>query len=232
MQEVTDAALRDARALVSGGASGVMVENFGDVPFTKAAVEAETIAAMAVVIAAIRSETALPLGVNVLRADSVAALGIAVATGADLIRVNVLAGAMLTDQGILESHAYQLMRKRAALRSNVAVLADVLVKHAQPLVPADIRQEAKDLRERALADGIIISGRETGAEPDEERLVAVRSVLPDTPLLVGSGLTVENAKRFARVADAAIVGSSIKAGGVVSNAVDSERVGRLVDAFH
>ncbi|HVT02518.1 MAG TPA: BtpA/SgcQ family protein [Thermoanaerobaculia bacterium] len=231
MQEVIDAALRDAAAIVKGDANGLMVENFGDVPFTKGPVEAETIAAMTVAIVAIRSETSLPIGVNVLRADSIAALGIAVATGARLIRVNVLTGAMLTDQGIIESNAYDLMRKRSALRGDVAVLGDVLVKHAHPLVATDIQQEAKDLRERALADAIVISGKETGAEPDAERFCSIRSVLADVPLIVGSGLTISNARRFSTLADAAIVGSAIKLNGVVSNGVDSERVARLVEAF-
>ncbi|HWW60088.1 MAG TPA: BtpA/SgcQ family protein, partial [Thermoanaerobaculia bacterium] len=43
LDAVIDAALRDARALASGGADGIVFENFGDRPFAKGRVEAETI---------------------------------------------------------------------------------------------------------------------------------------------------------------------------------------------
>ena len=54
--------------------------------------------------------------------------------------------------------------------------------------------------------------------------------MPDVPLVVGSGLTAENAARFAD-ADAAIVGTSLKQTGAVEAPVDRERVARLAAAF-
>ncbi|HKR64993.1 MAG TPA: BtpA/SgcQ family protein, partial [Thermoanaerobaculia bacterium] len=111
LDEVIDAALVDARAIVDGGCDGLVIENFGDKPFTRGRVEAETVAAMTRIVAEIAREVKLPLGVNVLRNDAQSALAIAAATGAAFIRVNVHTGAMVTDQGIIEGDAYATMRK-------------------------------------------------------------------------------------------------------------------------
>jgi len=163
--------------------------------------------------------------VNVLRNDAASAIAIAAATGAAFIRVNVHTGAMLTDQGIIEGRAAETLRLRAVLAPGVLIFADHRVKHATPLAAVDDDQAAKDLRQRGLADAIIVSGRETGAAPDAKHFARVRAAV-DGPLLIGSGLTEGNAQAFAD-ADGAIAGTSVKREG----RVDRERVERLVAAF-
>jgi membrane complex biogenesis BtpA family protein len=218
-------AVRDGRALREGGCAGFVIENFGDRPFTRGRVEAETVAAMTRVIAEVTREVKLPFGVNVLRNDAQSALAIAAATGAAFIRVNVHTGAMVTDQGIIEGDAYATLRKRASLAPDVLIFADHLVKHAAPLAAVDEVQSARDLRLRGLADALIVTGAETGAAADPARLATLREAV-DAPLLVGSGLTAENAHSF-RDADGAIVGTSVKRDGLV----DAARVEAVVRAF-
>jgi hypothetical protein len=230
MDAVIKAALRDVRALAEGGVDGFVVENHGDRPFFKNRVPAETVAAMTRVAAELARAVPLPFGVNVLRNDARAALAVAAATGAAFIRVNVLAGTYVADQGILEGEAAETMRLRAALCPQVLVFADHLVKHAKPLVAIDEIQSARDLRQRALADAIVISGAGTGAPADPVRLRRLREAMPEAALVVGSGLTAENAADFAD-ADAAIAGTSIKRAGDVDAPVDRERVARLVAAL-
>src|SRR5579872_839303 len=101
MTAVIEAARADAGAIADGGADGMLFENFGDRPFARG-VGPETVAAMVRVIVEVAADVRLRFGVNVLRNDPAAALAIAAATGAQFIRVNVHAGAMLTDQGIIE----------------------------------------------------------------------------------------------------------------------------------
>lgn len=221
MDEVLGLALHDARACADGGCDGIVIENFGDRPFTRGRVEAETIAAMTRVITEIAREVKLPFGVNVLRNDALSALAIAAATGAAFIRINIHTGAAVTDQGIIEGDAYTTLRKRAALAPDVLIFADHLVKHAAPLG----EPSAKDLRLRGLADAIIVTGSETGAAADPSRLRALREEV-DAPLLIGSGLTAENAAQFA-AADGAIAGTSLKTNG----RVDRGRVEKLVRAW-
>lgn len=226
MDEVIEGALRDASTIVNGGCDGFVIENYGDRPFTKGRVEAETIAAMTRVITEVAREVRVPFGVNVLRNDALSALAIAAATGATFVRVNVHTGAMATDQGVIEGDAYATLRKRAALAPGVLLFADYLVKHATPLGEVSV----DDLRHRGLADAIIITGSATGWAADPARLRAVREALPDAPLLLGSGLTPENASSFAD-ADGAIVGTSIKRDGDVHAPVDQARVEAVVRAF-
>lgn len=227
--EVLELALADAAAIERGGASAIMIENFGDRPFFKRNVPVETVAAMTRVISEIARATKLPIGVNVLRNDGEAALAIASAVGAALIRVNVLTGAMLTDQGIIESDAASLLRKRVAIAPGVAIFADHMVKHAAPLAPVDEEQSAKDLRLRAGADAIVVSGKETGGAVDTARIELLRRSV-DAPIVIGSGLTAENAATYRDLVDGAIVGTSIKSSDLDSP-VDEAKVRAVVKAF-
>jgi len=213
---VIAAAIADANALAT--CDGIVFENFGDRPFRKHA-GAETIAAMTRVIAEVKPR--LPFGVNVLRNDAHSALAIAAATGAAFIRINVHTGTMATDQGLIEGEAAETLRFRASLAPDVLIFADYLVKHATPVG----EHSARDLRDRGLADAIIISGAETGLPADARRLAEVRKQI-DAPILIGSGITADNADDYPD-ADGAIVGTSLKSGG----RVDSKRVARVVKAF-
>lgn len=226
IREVLDLAMKDARAIAEAGCDGFVIENFGDKPFTKSRVEAETVAAMARVITELASVVALPFGVNVLRNDALSALAIAAATGAAFIRVNVHTGAAVTDQGIIEGDAYATLRKRAVLAPDVAIFADYLVKHATPMGEVS----PKDLRLRGLSDALIVTGSATGAAADPSRLQELREALPDTPLIVGSGLAADNAADF-DAADAAIVGTASKRDGDVGAPVDASRLAAIIEAF-
>jgi hypothetical protein len=226
---VIEAALHDARAIAAAGCDGLIFENFGDRPFVKNRVSAETIASMTRAITEVLVDVRLPFGVNVLRNDAIAALGIAVATGAAFIRVNIHTGVMFADQGIIEGEAAETLRRRAAIAPDVAIFADHMVKHAIPPPGTDPVQSAKDLRLRGLADAIIVSGVETGAPPDAGRLDSIRAAV-DAPILIGSGLTVENVRGYSG-ADGAIVGTTIKRDGNVDEPVDRSRAARLVEAF-
>ena len=229
LQATVDAACLDLEAIMAGGASAVMVENFGDRPFFSNRVPLETVAAMTRVLAELRSLTKLPIGVNVLRNDALAALAVANAVDAQFIRVNVLVGAMLTDQGVIEGEAATVLRKRRELGLDAAIFADHLVKHASPLTAIDPRQLAKDLHLRGLADAVIISGRETGSPPDPDMLRELRETI-EAPIVIGSGVGEGNVGDF-RDADAVIVGTAIKQNGDVDQPVDAARVERLVRAF-
>jgi membrane complex biogenesis BtpA family protein len=226
---VVRAALRDAKALVEGGMTALLVENYGDVPFTGGRVPAMTVAAMTRCARAIRETfPRMPLGVNVLRNDGLSALAIAVAVGASFIRVNVLSGVAVTDQGLVEGIAHDLMRARRDLRANVHVLADVNVKHATPLGAGDLGMAARDLVSRALADGLIVTGAATGMPPPSAEIEAVRRAVPETPLWIGSGVTQSTVADALDAAEGVIVGTALKRGSVTTAPVDVRRVRRLV----
>ena len=230
MGGVVRAALDDARALAEGGADALVVENHGDVPFTAGRVDAASVAGMAVAIAEIRRQLSLPIGVNVLKNDVRSALAVAAATGARFVRVNVHVGAVAADQGVIQSEAHDTLRYRRLLGLDIRILADVQAKHGVPLAPVPIEQEARDCWERGLADALVVSGVATGQPTPMSDLKRVRGAVPEAPLLVGSGATAETVAELLSVADAVIVGTSLKRDGRLANPVDVERVRRLVAA--
>lgn len=227
---IRDRALTDAAILVEGGVHALVIENFGDTPFYPQVVPPQTIASMTTIIAALRQAVPVPLGVNVLRNDGLAALAIAQATGAAFIRVNVLCGARVTDQGLVEGKAHEILRARAHWQAAVEILADVQVKHSAPLAVRSVGEEVHDLVDRAGAQGVIVTGQATGHSPEVMELQAVQRAA-DCPVLVGSGVTADSLSLYWPWADGYIVGSSLKQHGLASDVVDRERVTRFMDRW-
>jgi hypothetical protein len=223
---IIDFAVRDAIAYERGGADGVFIENFGDVPFTKGSVGPETIAAMAAAGRAVRDAVKFSIGFNVLRNDAKAALALCAACGGSFIRVNVHAGAMLTDQGLIEGNAYETLRYRKSICPEAAIFADVHVKHAVPLGDWSIEDAARDTIERGLADALVVSGAGTGLATDAEDVNRVRRACPEARIFLGSGVALSNVTNYSE-ANGFIVGSSLKRNGTLSNPVDSRRVAAL-----
>lgn len=226
-------ALADAAVLASGGATGLILENFGDAPFAREAVEPHVVAAMAVLAAEIRERhPGLSLGINVLRNDARAALGIAAAVGAHWVRVNVLAGAAVTDQGLIQGDAHHWLRYRRELGAEgVGLLADVHVKHARPLAGGPIGEAAADLVHRAGAAVLIVTGRATGAEVDAGEVEAVQAAVPGAPVWLGSGVTEGSARAWRGRVQGAIVGTALHAGGDVRAPLELARVERMARAL-
>jgi hypothetical protein len=232
MDAVVGAALADARALVDGGMDAVLIENHGDVPFTPLRVDAATVAAMSVAAHALRRALPeIPLGINVLKNDARSALAVATAVGARFIRVNVHAGAVVADQGVVQSDAYATLRDKRLLAVDALLFADVQGKHAVPLAPVELEQEARDLVHRGLADALVGTGIATGEPTALGDVKRVRGAVGQSvPLLVGSGVTPGTIAETLTLADAVIVGTSLKQDGDVMKPVDPARVRKLVAA--
>ncbi|MGB0766476.1 MAG: BtpA/SgcQ family protein [Phycisphaeraceae bacterium] len=232
LASVIDAAVADALTWEKAGADGLMMENFGDVPFYKGDVPRETVAAMTRVACALRGAVpGLPLGINVLRNDALSALAIAAAVGASHIRVNVLSGSAVTDQGVIEGRAAELMRYRRSLGAeHVKVLADVRVKHAAPLASRPLRDEVEELVRRAGADAVIVSGTGTGKPTDPSHAAEVKRYADDVPVLIGSGADANSIPQLKGACDGFIVGSAAKPGGNIDQPVDLGLATRVIQA--
>ena len=230
MASIREAVLRDAQALAEGGVHGLMMENFGDTPFYPGRVPAHVVATMTALAAEVkRAVPKLPLGINVLRNDGLSALSIAQAVGAQFIRVNVLCGARVADQGLLQGIAHDLLRLRAELKAQaIRIFADVDVKHSAALAPRAIEDEVDDTLQRGLADALIVSGAGTGKATDPEKVRLVKAAAKDAPVFLGSGVTPNALPRLLPHADGFIIGTYLKKDGVASNAVDVNRVRELV----
>lgn len=225
---------RDAEALAAAGFDAVLVENFGDAPFFRGRVPAETVAAMAVLADEARRVSGLPLGVNVLRNDGLSALAVAAATGARFVRVNVLVGARVTDQGVIASEAAELLRLRRALDAQrVSLVADVGVKHSAPLAGhGSLEEEAVEAVERSLANALVVTGARTGEEASEADVARVKAASHGRPVWLGSGVRAETLGRWLSLADGVIVGSDLREGGRAGGPIDPARARRFAAARH
>lgn len=234
--KVRDLLLRDADALAEGGVDGLMIENFGDVPFYPGRVPAHVVAHVTAMALEVRKRVGekLPLGINVLRNDGLSALAVAHAVGAQYIRVNVLSGARVTDQGVIQGIAHDLLRERAALgaTNTIKIFADVDVKHSAPLAARPLVDEVDDTLERGLADALIVSGAGTGKATDPAHVAAVKkaaSAHGSAPVFIGSGVLVKTVGDYFAHCDGFIVGTALKRDGVAANEVDVARVRELMN---
>lgn len=230
LDAVVRTAVSEADVLARAGFDAVIVENFGDAPFAADAVPPETIAALGIVVDHVARSIPIPVGVNVLRNDAMAALGIAAAAGAAFVRINVLSGTYATDQGMITGRAHDVLRRREQLAPSVGIAADVHVKHAVPISQPDLALAAAETAYRGGADVLIVSGSATGKAADLDAVRRVREAVPDRHVWIGSGVTARTVRACLDVADAVVVGTSLKRGARTTAALDARRVRTLVEA--
>jgi hypothetical protein len=231
LEAIVEAAGADARVYAAAGFHGIVIENIGDRPFLKRTVGPEVVAAMAAVGREVRRAGSLPLGVQVLAGANREALAVALACGARFIRAEGFVFAHVADEGLMQSDAGELLRYRRAIgAAEVRVFADVKKKHSAHALTADVDLAATaQAAEFFLADGVVVTGTVTGEPADPAHVQAVSRAV-GIPVLVGSGASAENLGLYPE-ADAFIVGSSLKQGGVWSGALDPARVQALARAF-
>jgi membrane complex biogenesis BtpA family protein len=228
--QILDQILRDAETLSTNGVDGLMMENFGDVPFYPTRVPAYVVAFMTAIACDVRKRFDLPLGINVLRNDGLSALAVAQASGAAFIRVNVLCGARVTDQGVIQGIAHDLLRERAVLNAtNIKIMADVDVKHSAALAPRPIEDEVDDTLERGLADALIVSGAGTGKATDPAKAKQFKAHAGDrAAIFIGSGASLATIDALLPHVDGFIIGTAFKRDGNPNHPVDSSRVRELM----
>ncbi len=231
LEAVIEHALRDAEALISGGVDALMVENMWDLPYYVGMdVPPEEMTAQAVAARSVVEAVDAPVGINVIHNGGRVTLSIAVAAGADFIRVCLLTGARVWDTGEFDRGcAAELLRWRKNLGAeHIKLFADVDKKHSVAFPGIDLATHI-EWTEFYLADALIVSGKMTGAAPELEKVRRARE-LTTRPILMGSGTTIDNVAEFLQYADGAIVGTALKVDGIAENLVDVERVKRYMEA--
>ena len=227
-----DQALSEAQIYRDCGVHALMVENMHDVPYLRAP-GPEIVAAMAVVAHEIKkAHPNLSLGIQILAGANREALSAALAAGADFVRAEGFVFGHVADEGYIDACAGELLRFRKSIGAErVAVFADVKKKHSSHAVTADVDVvQTAHAAEFFLADGVILTGAATGEAASLAELRAVSEAVR-IPVVVGSGITAENVRDYAPLADALVVGSYFKQGGRWDNPLDPDRVRRLMDAL-
>ena len=230
--ELMELAMQEASVYRDGGVDAVMIENMHDTPYQRAAVGAEIVAAMAVIGRAVKTESRLPTGVQVLAAANTEAMAVAHAAGLDFIRAEGYAFAHVADEGLIQASAAELLRYRRHIGAErVEVWADIKKKHSAHAITADISLgEMAAAVEFMRGDAVIVTGSVTGEPPSAKDLRDAKAH-SSLPVLLGSGLSPDNIADYYALADGFIVGSSFKTDGHWTNGVEIVRVHRLMDAL-
>ncbi|XP_014798019.1 PREDICTED: uncharacterized protein F13E9.13, mitochondrial-like isoform X2 [Calidris pugnax] len=229
LTQIIDQACQEAATYKDAGVDGLIVENMHDVPYTLCP-GPEVTAAMAVVSAAVRQTCPrLALGVQVLSAANRQALAVALAAGLDFIRAEGFVFSHVADEGIINACAGNLLRYRKQVGAeNIQIFADIKKKHSAHALTADVSvAQTASAAEFFLADGVVLTGTATGLPADPRELKEVKHAVK-IPVLIGSGVTLENVRDYLD-ANALIIGSYFKKEGYWANGVDPDRVKRFME---
>ena len=220
------AAAKDLAALQAAGFDAVMFGNENDRPYELEVDRAST-ATMAYVIGQLRSEIAVPFGVNMLW-DPMSTIALAAATGADFVR-EIFTGSYASDMGPWTPNAGKAMRYRNRLgRGDLAMLFNVSAEFAYSLDQRSLPDRARSAVFSSIPDAVLVSGQMTGEAAAISDLEAVKAVLPGTPVLANTGVKHDTVAEVLEVADGCIVGSSLKVDGNTWNAVEPERAAEFM----
>lgn len=221
IENIVEFAMSEAKIYAENGFDGIILENYGDVPYYPDRVGPETVAIMTYIASEIIKNVKIFLGIQVMKNDPIASISIAHTVGGKFVRVNNL-----------EEKTYEIQKFRKVLRAEeVKIFADV--EHAL-IGNRDITRVAEDLAYYDLADAIIISGgfpgfrgRRVNIEDIEK--IKGRAAFSNFPILVAGGINKDNVQEYLKVCDGIIIATSLKIDGVTTNPLDPFRVKKFME---
>lgn len=230
VEKIIEQAVQDAKTLAAAGCSGVIVENMGDAPFGIQMDEPQ-IAVLAIAADHVKRAVSIPVGIDAAMNDFRSNFAIAKAVGAQFVRIPVFVDTVEFYGGIIRPVAREAVAYRHALGCDaVAIMADIQVKHTHMLLSeVSIEDSARNAQDCG-ADAIIVTGRYIGTETPMDIIKRVKKVIR-LPLIVASGVKPENIKEQLEIANGAIIGSSLKAGGVLSNPISEDLCKEIFEAM-
>lgn len=228
---ILDQAVQDAVTLEKAGVDAIIVENMGDDPFA-ALLETPQIAALSAVTALVKKAVKIPVGVDAAFNDCVASLSIAKINGCDFVRIPVFVDSVEFYGGMITPCARLCMQTRKNLDAeNIMVLADVQVKHTNMVLPQVTIESSAKAAAGCGADAIIVTGTAIGIETPIEMIQRVKKVVK-LPVIAGSGVNANNIDEQLNIADGAVIGSSLKKDGVLSNPISYDLVREVLDGLN
>jgi membrane complex biogenesis BtpA family protein len=231
---IIEHAVAEAKVYKEAGIDAIAIENMHDVPYLNKVVGPEVVSVMAIIGYEVKRAVGLPTGIQILAAANKEAIAVAHAGGLDFVRAEGFVFAHVADEGIMSSCAGEILRYRKQIGADsVLVWTDIKKKHSSHSITADVSiKETATAAEYFLSDGVIVTGAATGQEASIEEIRACKQGVNDIPVLVGSGVTLENLEDYLDVCDGLIVGSYFKTNGDWMLPVNLERTKKFMDKVH
>ena len=215
METVAAHAREDLLALQEGGVDGVLFSNEFSLPYQRH-MSFVTPAAMARVIGELKSELAVPYGVDCI-SDGAATLELAAAVDAKFVR-GTFCGVYVGDGGLYDNDFSALLRRKAALHlDELKMLYFINPESDRNLDTRPLADIASSTIFKAHPDGLCISASAAGQDVDEELMAAVKKKNPEVVVLCNTGCRPDTIARKLSVSDAAVVGTTFKENGKLEN---------------
>ena len=231
-QRVMDQALADLEVYKKTGVDSILFENDHDLPYIQPPLDEKGIALMTKIVKEARGRFDGPMGIQMLEAANITSLEIAAEADLDYIRVEAYVFAHVGGSGIINGSAGKILRRRKELKAeHIKIFADVKKKHGSHslTIDLDIKDEIMQA-EFFLVDGVIVTSRFTGINPDKNDLIKAKSATK-LPVLIGSGMSAENIQDYLPLADGFIVGSYFRKEGKFLEKLEPERLNTFMKAL-
>jgi uncharacterized protein len=228
--QILETAVQEAEAYLKAGIDALMIENMHDLPYLNRQVGPEIVAQMSIIAHEIGKLSKVPCGIQILAGANHQALAVAVAAGLAFIRVEGFVFSHIADEGQMDACAGELLRYRRQLEAQqILVLTDIKKKHSAHAITQDVNiVETAEAAAFFQSDGLILTGSSTGKAASLQEIEAVKAAVT-LPVLVGSGVDIDNLEAYLSRADALIIGSHFKVAGAWQNTVDYERCARFME---
>ena len=211
--EIDERVKREVDLYVNGGVSAVIVENyFGTYD--------DMVRALEYVRA---QELPIPYGINCLNCDPMG-FELAMNYGGSFVQLDSVVGHVKPRDEASIAAFLNLYRSRFAGK----VLGGVRFKY-QPMLSENTVEEDLVIS-KGRCDAVCVTQDATGQETSMDKIEQFRAALGDFPLIVGAGVTPENAHKSLAVADGAIVGSYFKDTYKDDGDVSAEHIAALMAA--
>ncbi len=217
---ILEQVMAEAQMIADMGFDGFILQNMHDGPVSQTA-RPETIGFMTRLGVELRRHFPdLVLGILV-NWDGLASLAVAEAVDADFVRVEHLyTGVSIANTGLMSGQCAAICEMRKRLGSRIPVFADVQEVNSTYLMAKPKAQAAVDVVRSAFADGVFVSGSNTGESLQYVR--EIKALLPGVPVFLGGGATGDNIRELMTHYDGVSVATWIKNGNM-RNPIDKDR---------
>lgn len=231
-RKIIKQAISDLKHYEKAGVDSVLLENDHDLPYIKPPLPSESILLMTRVAKEVRKRFNNPIGIQMLEAANVTSLEIAAKADLDYIRAEGYVFAHVGGSGIVEGSGGKILRRRKELGvEHIKVFGDVKKKHCSHSLTSDLDITDEIIQaEFFLVDGIVVTSKLTGVEPNKRDLVKAKKVTK-LPIIIGSGMSPNNIKSYLPLADGFIVGTTFRKGNQFLGELEPDRLNKFMKIF-
>ena len=207
-------ALRDAKALADGGATGCLVQTVERVYPTNDEADYARVVGVGNIVRAIVQETRpdFQIGVQIMTNALQASVAVAKVCGGSFLRCFALIGQSLSPWGMIEAKPIDFLRYRQSINAtNVKLIAEVDGMHFKWY--GEEKRVAEIARTAVNAGADAVEVAHADEETNLKQIHDIKAAMPNLPVILGGYTSHQNVASRLAQADGAFVGSAFEPAG-------------------